>query len=198
MAIGSVTRGSRGGSRSGFFLAAGRSTSVAARAASASGTASNASRLRLIVISELPRTADTLLLRLLGAGATLRTAMAELIALPHDAWARTLLVPLFLKFRFKLPEDPSQRTPEEEAFIMTAEDYVEAIRDEGKKKGRSEGREELLAHQVERRLRRSLTEGERATLGARVKALGAEQVSDLASDLAPDALASWLADREAR
>lgn len=150
-------------------------------------------RLRLVVISELPRTRETLLLRLLGAGVTLRAAMAELIALPDDAWERTLLVPLFLKFRFKLPQDPSQRTPEEEAFIMTAEDYVEAIREEGTRKGRSEGMEVLVAHQIERRLRRPLTEGERVTLRARVKALGAEQVSDLASDLAADALSAWLA-----
>ena len=76
---------------------------------------------------------------------------------------------------------------------MTAEDYVEAIREEGTRKGRSEGMEVLVAHQIERRLRRPLTEGERVTLRARVKALGAEQVSDLASDLAADALSAWLA-----
>lgn len=76
---------------------------------------------------------------------------------------------------------------------MTAEDYVEAIREEGTRKGRSEGMEVLVAHQIERRLRRPLTEGERVTLRTRMKALGAEQVSDLASDLAADALSAWLA-----
>ena len=156
-------------------------------------TAVSWARLRLVVLSELPRTPDTRLLRLLGAGVTLRSAMEELITMPRDAWERALLVPLFLKFRFKLPQDPSQRTPEEEAFIMTADDYVEAIRDEGRRKGRDEGRDELLTHQVQRRLGRSLTEGERATLRARVNALGAAQVSDLVVDLASDALAAWLA-----
>jgi hypothetical protein len=39
---------------------------------------------RLVVVSELPVTRDTLLVRLLGAGSTLKHAIAELQALPAD------------------------------------------------------------------------------------------------------------------
>src|SRR4051794_9515598 len=43
---------------------------------------------RLMVVSELPVTRDTLLVRLLGAGSTLRHALAELQALPAEALER--------------------------------------------------------------------------------------------------------------
>ena len=39
-------------------------------------------RTRIVVVSELPKTRDTLLVRLMGAGRTLREAIAELRALP--------------------------------------------------------------------------------------------------------------------
>ncbi|MCU0689872.1 MAG: hypothetical protein MUF54_00585 [Polyangiaceae bacterium] len=42
-------------------------------------------RLRLVVISALPRTRHTLLLRMLGAGRTFRDALDELQRLPADA-----------------------------------------------------------------------------------------------------------------
>lgn len=150
-------------------------------------------RLRLVVLSELPRTRETLLLRLLGAGVTLRTAMAELMALPPDAWERTTLVPLFIRFRMELPSDPSQRTPEEQEFVMTGQEYIEAFRMEGRVEGRVEGIETVVARQIERRLKRSLAAAERAKLHGHVAALGAENVADLVIDLAPDALAGWLA-----
>lgn len=150
-------------------------------------------RLRLVVVSELPRTPETLLLRLLGAGATLREAMRELLALPPDAWERLALVPLFLKFRFELPQDPSQRTPEEEELIVTGQEYVDRILNEGERKGRSAGMEAVLTHLVERRLTRPLSDAERTALRARIADLGGDQVSDMVLDLAPDALAAWLA-----
>jgi len=44
--------------------------------------------LRIVVLSELPRTRETLLLRLLGAGRLLREALADLAALPDDPLER--------------------------------------------------------------------------------------------------------------
>ena len=175
-------------------------------------TATRWLRLHLVVISELARAPETLLLRLLGAGATLRAAIADLVAMPRDAWEPTVVGPIILQFRLALPAEPSQRTPEEEEFLMTAQEYYKEIirtgiaegraegRAEGKAEGRAEGRAEgtrtLLAHQVERRIRRPLSEAELGTLHARIDALGAEQVSDIVIDLSPDALAAWLAETQ--
>src|SRR5262249_26107353 len=55
--------------------------------------------VRVVVLAELPRTRDTLLLRLLGAGRLLREALADLAALPADAWERSVMKPLLLHFR---------------------------------------------------------------------------------------------------
>ena len=49
---------------------------------------------RLVVVSELPVTRDTLLVRLLGAGSTLKHAIAELQALPAEAPERRLALPV--------------------------------------------------------------------------------------------------------
>ncbi|MFO0652972.1 MAG: hypothetical protein U0326_42535 [Polyangiales bacterium] len=48
------------------------------------------SALRLVLVRELPVRADTLLLRLMGAGAVLRRAVAEVEALPDDAEERII------------------------------------------------------------------------------------------------------------
>jgi hypothetical protein len=54
---------------------------------------------RVVVLAELPRTRETLLLRLLGAGRLLREALADLGATPADAWERRVAMPLLLHFR---------------------------------------------------------------------------------------------------
>jgi hypothetical protein len=54
--------------------------------------------LRVVVLAELPRTRQTLLLRLLGAGRLLREALSDLVALPGDAWEKTLATPLLVHF----------------------------------------------------------------------------------------------------
>jgi len=70
----------------------------------------------------------------------------------------------------------------------------------GLQKGLEEGREEglqqglaPLAHLFERRLRRSLTATERATLAERLLQQGAERLGDVVLDLSPEDLAAWLA-----
>ena len=52
---------------------------------------------RLVVVSELPVMRDTLLVRLLGAGSTLKQALAELQALPAEAPERRLALPVLLR-----------------------------------------------------------------------------------------------------
>jgi hypothetical protein len=80
-------------------------------------------------------------------------------------------------------------------------DLVKYGEDKGRKIGRKEGRKEgiaLLLRQFERRLGRALTEKERARFDKRLKSLGPERLGDVVLDLAPDALAAWLATPRAR
>lgn len=60
------------------------------------------------------------------------------------------------------------------------------------------GQLDTLAHQFERKLKRSLTAAERVTLRGRITALGAERVSDVVLDYDGDPLAAWLASPDAR
>jgi hypothetical protein len=72
---------------------------------------------RLVVVSELPVTRDTLLVRLLGAGSTLRHAIAELQALPEEAPERRLALPVLLLIRPICPrEDLRLRGPQVSNF----------------------------------------------------------------------------------
>ena len=60
--------------------------------------------MRLVVLAELPRTRETVLLRLLGAGRLLREALADLSALADDAWERSIATPLLVHFRLATEE----------------------------------------------------------------------------------------------
>jgi hypothetical protein len=53
---------------------------------------------RLVVVSELAVTRDTLVMRLMGAGSVLKQAMAELMALPADAPERGVALPALLGY----------------------------------------------------------------------------------------------------
>ena len=110
---------------------------------------------KLVVLAELPATRDTLLLRLMGAGRVLTTAIDELLALPIDAPEGAFTLPLLVKLRIKVPKDPAKRTEDDEEFIMATRDildvYNEKLERKGLKKGRKEGRKEgsCEAHRVD-------------------------------------------------
>jgi hypothetical protein len=55
-----------------------------------------------------------------------------------------------------------------------------------------------LLRLIERRLIRGLTDNERAGVRAKLDAVGAERLGDVVLDLAPDALAAWIVDPDAR
>jgi hypothetical protein len=98
---------------------------------------------RLVVVSELPVTPDTLLLRLLGAGQVLKQAIAEIKALRTEDPARSLALPLLVRLRLEIPIDPAQRTDDDQEFLMQTQDIVETWRQEaiqeGVKKGVQQG-----------------------------------------------------------
>jgi hypothetical protein len=78
---------------------------------------------------------------------------------------------------------------------------AERLMAEGEKRGLNQGLKQGLAplvRQFERRLGRALAEGERTALGKRLATLGPDRLGDVVLDLAPQELASWLADPNAR
>ena len=99
--------------------------------------------MRVVVLAELPRTRATLLLRLLGAGRLLREALADLAALPDDAWEKSIATPLLVHFRLGNDEPATNEEDDVSAEIRAwFEDYQQKLRAEERKEGRKEGRDE--------------------------------------------------------
>jgi hypothetical protein len=94
-------------------------------------------RVGLLVASELPRDATTLLVRLMAAGPLLAQAIKEVAALPLDAYERAIAEPVLLAFQHMLGEEPSQN-PEEQEFIVDILKGWENARTEGRTEGRTE------------------------------------------------------------
>ncbi len=99
-------------------------------------------RTRIVVVSELPRTRDTLLVRLMGAGRTLKRAIADVRALPPDAPERRLALPILVRLRLEIPADPAKQTTLDREFLMTTQDvdkYLEGLHQKGLKEGLEKG-----------------------------------------------------------
>lgn len=158
--------------------------------------------LHVVVLSELPSTRATLLLRLMGSGRTLRAAIAELVALPEGAWERTIAEPWLVRLRFEVPTEASARSVEEEELIVEIQKWYEelkqGIRQEGKLEGKHEGRVATHARVFAKRLGRPLSNVEHAVLAERLDRLGEDRLVDLFLTHDGDALAAWLADPAAR
>jgi len=87
--------------------------------------------LRVIVLAELPRTRETLLLRLLGAGRLLREALGDLAALSDDAWEKTIATPLLVHFQLGNNEHATNQENDVSAEIQAwFEDYQRKLRNE--------------------------------------------------------------------
>ncbi|WP_438016711.1 hypothetical protein WMF18_38885 [Sorangium sp. So ce315] len=105
--------------------------------------------MRVIVLAELPRTRATLLLRLLGSGRVLREALADLAALPDDAWEKGIAAPLLVHFRLGTDEPTTDEEDEVSAEIRAwFEEYKQTLRAEARTEGRREGRAEEAARAV--------------------------------------------------
>ena len=148
-------------------------------------------RLHVVVLSELPITRETLLLRLMGSGRTLHAAIAELVALPEGAWERTIAEPWLVRLRFEVPTDPLARSGEEEEELIVE---IQKWYAELKQGIRQEARVETHARVFTKRLGRPLSDAEHAILVERLDRLGEDRVLDLVLTHDGDALAAWLAD----
>ena len=145
----------------------------------------------MVVAAELPETPETLACRLLGRGETFRRAVEALRRLPPDAWEHRLL-DVLVQWRSYIAQQPT-RSEEDEEFMNA----VQAAYERDQARARNEGLSPLV-HQFERRLGRALSDDERATLTERLRTAGPVRLGDVVLDLAPDALAAWLADPDAR
>ena len=98
----------------------------------------------IVVLRELPRGRETLILRLMGAGTVLNEALAELDRLPVDAWERAVAIPPLVEARFKIPQDAADQAERE--FLMSTQDLYEEWRQKvenaGIEKGIDLGRKE--------------------------------------------------------
>ncbi len=96
-------------------------------------------RMRIVVLAELPRTRDTLLLRMLGAGRLFEDALADLVALPVDAWEASIVGPLVLHFRLASRSKPGIEEDDVSAHVRAwVENFKRTLRDEGRNEGRAE------------------------------------------------------------
>jgi hypothetical protein len=106
---------------------------------------------KIVVISALPRTRDTLLVRLMGAGQTLQRAIADVRALPRDAPERRLALPILVRLRLEIPADQAKQTTTDREFLMITKEidtYIEDLEEKMLQKGRREGRDEGFAQAV--------------------------------------------------
>jgi hypothetical protein len=72
----------------------------------------------VVVLAELPRTRATLLLRLLSRGRQFLEALADLAALPEDAWEKSVAAPLLIHFQLTTDEQATSAEDEVSAEIQ--------------------------------------------------------------------------------
>ncbi|MFT3772013.1 MAG: hypothetical protein QM820_41935 [Minicystis sp.] len=87
-------------------------------------------RVGIVVAGELPRDRSTLLVRIMAGGAALPAVLAELVTLPVDTPERAVASTEVLELRRALGSK-SDRTVEEEAFIVGTQNILDEIRSEG-------------------------------------------------------------------
>ena len=148
----------------------------------------------LIVVAELPMTRATLPLRLMGRGAVLDAALAEVAALPRGRWEHRIRKAV-VQFRKRLDSD--ERSGEMGRLAEQIKAYEKKLMElgirKGRTEGRTEGRMESLVPGVELRLGRTLTRKERAAVREKVTTLGVARFTRAVLARTPEALAAWLA-----
>ena len=176
----------------------------------------NAYGLRVIVLDELPRTGDTVLLRLLGRDATREAALDALTSLPLTPDRLDEIVGLFVHYAtLSAPtEDPTMAVDLSRYYAWKEQQRAEGRlegRLEGEARGRLEGRLEgeargrlegeadgRLLGSVEARLRRVLTDEELTRFRRRVARDGRDAVHQRALALDDRELARWVAGKRVR
>ncbi|MEZ4309791.1 MAG: hypothetical protein R3F14_17275 [Polyangiaceae bacterium] len=119
----------------------------------------------IVVLSELPRRRDTLLLRLLGRGRVLQEAIADLKSLPEGAAERDIAQAPLVALRFEVTQDPH---PDAEAreFLMETQDLYEQWEARTRAEGRTEGMQQGRTEGMRQGRRDGVIEGILVSLGS--------------------------------
>ena len=134
----------------------------------------DANRTGLVVLNHLPKTRDTLWLRVLSRGRVQKTALKELAALPINDPLRRDVGELLANYRTVL-ENRKKRTEEEEELIMNlAPEYLQKQQD-WKQEGLQEGLQITAIN--------CLREGMAIDLIARLTGLSPEAIQKLSQSL---------------
>ncbi len=104
-------------------------------------------RTAIIAINQLPVTAETLWLRLLGRGKTQDQAVRELLELPQGNAFRENVLELLISWRVSMEINNILETEDREVFMtlsQTYQEWKEATKQEGRQEGRQEGKLESI------------------------------------------------------
>ncbi|MFN6185724.1 MAG: Rpn family recombination-promoting nuclease/putative transposase [Microcystis sp.] len=104
-------------------------------------------RTAIIAINQLPVTAETLWLRLLGRGKTQNQAVRELLELPQGNAFRENVLELLISWRVNMEINNILETEDREVFMtlsQTYQEWKEATKQEGRQEGKLEGKLESI------------------------------------------------------
>ncbi|MEA5468229.1 hypothetical protein [Spirulina sp. 06S082] len=158
-------------------------------------------RTAIIVIHQLPRTPDTLWLRLLGRGNVQKQAVRELEALPRENRLRGSVIELvkeLISLLAKRQNKEQDLDPDDEELIMTlTQMYEEAMaeirqqaKEEGRQEGRGEGEKEATRRLIENifRVRFEEIDEELVTIIESIMQLSSEEFTPLLLQLSREEL----------
>ena len=97
--------------------------------------------LYIVVARQLPKTPETVLLRLLGRGVTLREAIRELATRPEHARAWRVIEPVLVAFRLAIPQDSLEEEDMEALRELEAiyADWEQRLKEEAHQAGEQDG-----------------------------------------------------------
>jgi hypothetical protein len=152
-----------------------------------------ADRVGLVVLRELPRERSTLPLRLMGVGAVLTEAIADVTALPGDAWERRLAIPV-LDLRFEIALNAAD--DEERTYLMITTDLYDqwkhAIQAQGFAEGLAQGLSQGFAQAFEAGLEKGLKQSLVTAYRVRFGALPADLAAVIEATHEVAVLSTWL------
>ena len=102
-----------------------------------------AHRTALIAINQLPITAETLMLRLLGREETQSQAVRELLALPKGDSLRQNVTELLVSWRVSVEIQNTLEEEDREAFMALSQAFLE-WKEATKQEGRQEGQRQII------------------------------------------------------
>ena len=114
-----------------------------------------ADRTALIAINQLPSTDETLWIRLLGKGETLKRAIDQIISFPAEDPLRSVVLQLLATWKISLELTPFAAQEEEETMVQLSQAYVEweeRTKQQGVEQGVEREARSLISRQLNRRV----------------------------------------------